>query len=78
MKHSCIKPACDNSYESNDPDAYYCPSCVEVNKALAKKIDAQVAARPKRKAVSSVKAHEEAMKTQGMQVGAMRGLKVSI
>lgn len=41
MKHACIKPGCTNSYEDNDPDAYYCPPCREVAKAIAATVDAQ-------------------------------------
>lgn len=39
--HVCIKPGCGNKYSDNDPDAYYCPPCKEVNVALAKEIDAK-------------------------------------
>ena len=61
--HKCIKPACDNSYKSEDVEAYYCESCVKANKILAGQIDAQIAARPsKRKAFSAVQHYEEQLK----------------
>lgn len=47
MQHKCIK--CGSSYESEDTDAYYCDSCNEEKLAIAKRIDAQVAARPSKR-----------------------------
>jgi hypothetical protein len=46
--HACIKITCGQKYESDDPDAYYCPPCFEAKKALAAQIDAQVANQPPR------------------------------
>ncbi len=45
MKLNCIK--CAEQYESNDPDPYYCSPCETEKKALAKKIDAEIATRPR-------------------------------
>lgn len=45
--HICIKPGCNNSYEDDDPDRYYCPSCVEEKKKIAAKIDATIGAQPR-------------------------------
>jgi hypothetical protein len=41
MQHQCIKPSCGNNYESDDIDAYYCPSCDAERKQIAKQIDKQ-------------------------------------
>ncbi len=41
MKHQCIKPGCSNSYEDNEVDAYYCPSCNTVRQQLARELDAK-------------------------------------
>lgn len=41
-KHQC---SCGNSYSDNDPDIYFCPSCVEQRKAIAKQVDAKMAGR---------------------------------
>ena len=58
-KHTCIKPACSNTYEDEEQDAYYCEECKTANVALAKQIDAQIASRPtKRKTVSAVQEYE--------------------
>ncbi len=43
--HSCIK--CQNSYEDNDEEAYYCASCIEERKQMTAQIDLQIAARPR-------------------------------
>lgn len=48
MLHKCIKSVCENSYESNDADSYYCPSCLEAKNKIAKEIDLKFANRPKR------------------------------
>lgn len=78
MKHTCIKPACANTYESEEKDPYYCPTCQEANKELAKRIDAQVASRPKRPRTSDLQKYEEQLKQNGIQAGGLRGVKVDI
>lgn len=74
----CIKPSCENSYESDEHEAYYCPSCQEANKALAKQINAQVAARPKRSRVSEVAELERQKAESGVRMGGMIGIKYKI
>lgn len=77
-KYTCIKPACTNEYESEEAEAYYCGPCQEANKVLAKQIDAQVAARPKRSTVSRVKQYEEQLKNSDMKAGGLPGVHVKI
>lgn len=72
---TCIKPSCANTYETDETEAYYCPSCAEANKALAQKIDAQVAARPKRPTTSAWKEYENAQK---MRAGGLQGVQIKI
>ena len=55
-KHPCIK--CRAPYESDELDAYYCPTCDAERKEIAKKLDAQFLARPKKEIVSDLKAFE--------------------
>lgn len=74
--HVCIKPDCETSYQSKEEDAYYCESCQKANKALAKKIDAQVASRPKRKQTSNWQAYEQSQK-HAMNNG-MKGVVVKL
>ena len=42
MQHKCIKIACGQFYENDEPDAYYCPSCVEKNKRTAEEINSRI------------------------------------
>ena len=63
FEHSCIKPGCGNTYKDNDPDAYYCSSCAEKNKEIAKKIDATI--RPSRQTKSALQQHLEMEKQYG-------------
>lgn len=74
--HQCIKPSCDNSYESKDQDAYYCPDCEKANKILAKQIDAQVAARPKRSRKSAWQEYEDNANMRG--ANGLTGMHVKI
>lgn len=76
MNHKCIKPSCENSYQSSEPEAYYCPSCVEANKALAKQIDSQIAARPKKPTKSAWQEYEENATTKG--ANGLSGMVVKI
>ena len=46
--NNCIKPSCGKSYtDETDPDDYYCPDCRQEKSALAKRIDNQMARKPK-------------------------------
>jgi len=42
MQYKCIKIVCGQTYESDEPEAYYCPSCVERNKQIAEQINAKI------------------------------------
>lgn len=57
MIHTCIRATCAKKYEDNDEEPYYCPECQAEKKALAAKIDAQVAARP-RQTMSALQAFD--------------------
>lgn len=39
--HQCIKSGCGNTYQDNDVDPYYCPSCLSEKQQVAKKLDKQ-------------------------------------
>lgn len=60
--HVC---SCGEKYEDNDPDVYFCSKCVEQRKAIAKLIDAKVASRPKKEAVSNYKIAVERGQSRG-------------
>lgn len=63
--HACIKPVCGNSYQGDDPDAYYCPDCAAKNKALAKEVDAKIASRPRKPTKSALQEYDEQAKIKG-------------
>jgi hypothetical protein len=65
FQHVCIKPECSNTYEDKDPDAYYCKSCDEQNKALAKSVDARLKNRPKKPHKSGLQEYDETPKVHG-------------
>lgn len=49
--HTCIK--CLKSYSDNEVEAYYCGKCNEEKKAIAQRIDQEVASRPKKEGEAS-------------------------
>ena len=63
MRFTCIKPACGKSYTSDEPEAYYCPSCIEEKKAIAAQIDAQMATKMRSPVVSELQQFERDAKT---------------
>lgn len=56
-KHSCIK--CRQQYDSDDIDPYYCTSCNEARLEVAKKVDAQMASKPRKETKSTWQILEE-------------------
>ena len=64
-KHTCIKPICSNTYEDNDPDAYYCPSCQEHNKVVAKQIDSKMVGKVSKKPFSALQEYNNSTNKVG-------------
>ena len=65
--HKCIKPSCPNTYNDNDPDPYYCPTCQEANKALAETIAKKI--KPSSRPVKSgLQEYDEAPKYKGFMI----------
>lgn len=62
MQHTCIKPSCGKSYNDNDEEAYYCPSCQQERKAIAAQIDARMATKVRKPVVSELKEFERSAK----------------
>ena len=59
MQHKCIKPSCQNTYNDNEPEDYYCPSCLVEKKAIAARIDAQMAGKSREPVKSDLQSFEE-------------------
>ena len=59
MKHTpqCIK--CKKTYDSDEPDAYYCSPCNKSRIKIAEEVDKRIASRPRRSAKSDWKTLEE-------------------
>ena len=58
-QHQCIKPSCAKQYNDSDEDDYYCPSCREANKLIAKQIDAKMGVKPKRPVMSEFESFKQ-------------------
>lgn len=63
MIQACIK--CREQYEEPDDEAYLCSKCLELKKAIADKIDAQMAHLPKIQPMSGLAEYEQAEKVRG-------------
>lgn len=63
FEHSCIK--CRNTYSDTDPDDYYCPTCAEQKKAIAEKVDAILATRPRKNTMSALQMYDAQEKIRG-------------
>lgn len=59
----CIK--CQAQYQSEDPEPYYCQSCEEEKKAIAKEIDKKMAGRVSKRAKSDLQMFDEIAKARG-------------
>jgi hypothetical protein len=77
FKHTCIKPACPNTYEDKDPDPYYCPSCQEKKKALALEVDKRLSAKPHKEIKSDLQHYEEIKNAQGINYRGIRAVPAS-
>lgn len=63
MTHACIK--CKAQYEDEEPEAYYCATCLEEKKKIAAEIDARMAMRPKKESKSMLQEYDQAPKGPG-------------
>ena len=70
--HKCIKPNCSNTYEDEDADAYYCPSCNIQREAIAKEIDAKRVNIKRKKVVSELAHFDSLTKGRGGFVDARK------
>jgi uncharacterized Zn ribbon protein len=61
--HPCIK--CGTQYQDADPDPYYCKSCNDERKKIAKEIDAKIKAKPKRSTMSALQEYDNMPKIGG-------------
>ncbi len=62
---NCIK--CSTQYVSADSDPYYCESCNEQKKAIAREVDKKLAGRISRNSKSDLQIYDEIRKARGSQ-----------
>lgn len=75
-KHPCIK--CGTTYESNDPDAYYCPTCEVEKKAIAKEVDAKLAGKVSKREKSGWQEYNEIRRKTGMNFPRIGDLGITL
>jgi len=51
-KVHCIK--CKKEYTQPEPDDYYCPECLKIRAEVVKKVNAQIASRPRKPVISDL------------------------
>lgn len=64
-QHLCIK--CKIKYDSDEPDPYYCESCLAFSKKIAEEVDRKLSARPRREHKSGLQVFDELAKTRGQR-----------
>ncbi len=74
--HACIK--CGEKYKDTDPDAYYCPSCVEKKNILAKEIDEKMKRQPRKQTKSDLQIYEEISKARGSRFINIKDLGITL
>lgn len=62
---SCIKPGCTNQYQTEEEEAYYCPSCDEVRKKIAADIDSKMSTTNREVTMTPLQQYEAAEKVRG-------------
>ncbi len=63
MQHKCIK--CSVDYSDNEPENYYCSSCLVEKKRIAAEIDAKLDSVPKKAVLSDWQIYQQANKIHG-------------
>lgn len=56
--HTCIKPGCGTTYQSDDVDAYYCAPCIVERNKIAAQIDATIGARPRKEHLTPLQQYD--------------------
>lgn len=65
QEHVCIKPGCGTKYQDEEPDAYYCPSCNEEKKVIAREVDSKISTLGGKKGLSELEEYDELRKANG-------------
>lgn len=62
ITHSCIKTGCENKYQDNEIDAYYCKEHLSEKKRIAAEIDKKFAGRSTEKTMSDLELYDSQAK----------------
>jgi hypothetical protein len=65
--HKCVRPVCKNTYESSDPDAYYCSQCEERNKKIQEQVNKNIAATNRKPIEGEFQRYERLRKERGIR-----------
>jgi len=77
IPHKCIK--CRADYSDEEVDDYYCSSCDEARKAIAREVDAKIALRGARKPVKSdLQIYDEIRQARGTQFVSIKDLGINL
>lgn len=74
--HLCIK--CKAQYTDKDPDPYYCPTCNEAKKKIAKTLDAKFANRPAEQPKTDLQVYEEISRQRGSKFINIKDLGITL
>jgi DNA-directed RNA polymerase subunit RPC12/RpoP len=77
ISHMCIK--CGANYSDEEVDDYYCTSCNEAKKAIAKEVDTKIALRgPRRQVKSDLQIYDEIRKARGVPFVSIKDLGIKL
>lgn len=77
IPHNCIK--CRESYSDEEVDDYYCESCNEARKAIAREVDAKIALQgQRRQAKSDLQVYDEIRKARGVNFVSIKDLGINL
>lgn len=75
--HGCIK--CHEQYQSTDIDPYYCPTCNEQRKIIAKQIDSKLSTvKSKRHPKSDFQVYDEMCRRRGTAFVPIKDLGIKL
>jgi hypothetical protein len=74
--HNCIK--CNSQYSDNDLDAYYCETCNEQRKIIAKEVDKKFSTIPKHKTKSDFQIYDEMCRARGTAFPSIKDMGINL
>lgn len=74
--HKCIK--CGVEYKDNEIDAYYCESCNEQKKVIAKQVDDKLKGNVNYNTKSELQIYDEMAKVKGTRFVNIKDLGISL